>query len=159
MMILDWIKQTNEGMQLLGMNKPAGQRWMNCYDFVQNRGMAFVPPTEPFPYLMEPKNCYGNSTNLVLMNEERYIYCEGYAWCMFLPIAHAWVWDTWEQVVVDPTLQEPAPEYFGLVFDTGFLKRRLVENEVYGMIDTPWDGFALLGDPEPDWQHKSFTAA
>lgn len=147
-----------EGMKTLGMKNPDGSRYFNCQDFVVQNGLDFTPPSEPFPHLMEQKQCFMNATNLVLINEERFVYCEGLVFVV-IPIAHAWVWDRWEKTVVDPTLREPASEYLGIPFNTAYLKRRIVENGCYGLIDTYWDGWKLLCDPTTDWLAKDVTAA
>ena len=147
--IRDYLKTTNEGLRLLGLKKPEGWLYPNCYEFILKHGIDFKTP-EPFPHLMEQKQCFRNSIMLVAINEERYVYCEGMC-LVVIPIQHAWVWDRWENAVVDPTLPEPAIEYCGIPFRTPYAKRRVVQNQKYGLIDTFWDGFELMRDTTTDW--------
>jgi len=155
--IRDFLKTTNEGLQLMGMKKPEGWQYQNCYDFILQHGIDFQTP-EPFPHLMEPKQCFFNSITLVSINEERYVYCEGMC-LVIIPIQHAWVWDRWENTVVDPTLSEPAAEYCGVPFRMSYAKRRMVNNRRYALIDTFWDDFELLRDHTIDWLDSEVAAA
>ena len=145
------------GMEINGMKKPNGFQYLCCQDFVLQNGTEFSSP-EPFPNLMEPKQCFCNAATLMLINEQRYVYCEGYA-TSIIPVDHAWVLDTWTDEIVDPTWAEPGIEYFGIAFNTQYVRRRLCKNEVYGLIDTYWDNFELLRDTTTEWKYEATVNA
>lgn len=79
-----------------------------------------------------PRECYRNAGTLALAHPEL-TYVEGVA-TSFIPTAHAWCVTPAGQVV-DPTWANPGQcAYLGIPFKTEFLKRRLVDTEVWGII-------------------------
>lgn len=79
-----------------------------------------------------PRECYRNAGTLALAHPEL-TYVEGVA-TSFIPTAHAWC-VTPDGQVVDPTWANPGQcAYLGIPFKTEFLKRRLVDTEVWGII-------------------------
>lgn len=79
-----------------------------------------------------PRECYRNAGTLALAHPEL-TYVEGVA-TSFIPTAHAWC-VTPDGQVVDPTWANPGQcAYLGIPFKTSFLKRRLVDTEVWGII-------------------------
>lgn len=81
------------------------------------------------------KNCFKNAATLALMNTN-FKYFEGYAVSVLgIPVLHAWVEDESENII-DNTWKEPHKSfYLGVYFDDKTLKRELIKNEVYGLLD------------------------
>ena len=84
-----------------------------------------------------PKECYANAAHLAIWNK-KLTYCEGQVHTI-MPIEHAWCIDE-DGVVVDPTLDTDGRVgdihgYFGVPFRTDYLKRALMANKVYGLLD------------------------
>lgn len=77
------------------------------------------------------KECFRNCTMAALRNP-RFIYCEGVA-DAGIPVDHAWVLDSQTGRAYDLTW-EKGIGYFGLAFDTDWLRRRLVSSSYYGML-------------------------
>jgi hypothetical protein len=84
----------------------------------------------------EPKNCFGNATKYVLRNKGP-IYVEGFVVSNTVPwpIHHAWV-SLNETDAMDLTLESENYQYFGVPFDTDTLRKELVRNGHYGLLDT-----------------------
>lgn len=108
--IAEMTRQSNIGVGLV---------YRNAYDFVDQHGREYAPPTEEDPrYEMgEPRACYHNSATATLGNPElRYV--EGYAWTKNtegLPIHHAWNLDE-DGNVVDLTWGGEGIAYLGVEF-------------------------------------------
>lgn len=102
--------------------------------FVLRNGREFTP-TKRVGCKMKPKQCFNNATDFVLCTGGSYV--EGYVFKKkdgFLHVLHAWV--TLDGVsTMDPTLDSEEYEYIGVVFDVAVLRRELVRNKVYGLLD------------------------
>jgi hypothetical protein len=107
--------------------------------FVLRNGKAFTPGKR-IGRKGKAKNCYGNATKVVLRDPDA-TYVEGFVVNKELPIEihHAWV--TYDgKTVMDPTLDAENYEYFGVEFDTSTLRKEMIRNKVYGILD-PGLGF------------------
>ena len=82
------------------------------------------------------KQCFMNAAHAVFQNPD-WTYVEGFVTIpeMAWPIHHAWV-TTDGTDAMDPTLDTAGREYYGVAFDTTTLRRELVKNKVYGLLDT-----------------------
>jgi hypothetical protein len=92
--------------------------------------------------------CYRNATRLAMKHPEL-AYVEGYAsHDGRFPLQHAWTVD-FDGRVVDPTWEKPdTSEYFGIPFATCFLRKRMKETGIFGLLDSPdlWLTFARGDD-------------
>ena len=63
-------------------------------------------------------------------------YVEGFVAIHGVPIEHAWCVDA-NGVVVDPTIENvnQVVAYYGVPFKTEYLKRAILVNDVYGLLD------------------------
>lgn len=86
---------------------------------------------------MEQGQCFKNATELALRNP-KYIYCEGKVSIYGVAIDHAWVCDQ-KGNVIDPTLVDKGDDrvahYFGVPFTTSYLRRSIIKNGYYGLLD------------------------
>lgn len=97
-------------------------------------GAVGVPLPSGFPRAV-PKACYQNATRLAL--NEGLDYWEGYVWTPGFPlvIQHAWNTDA-AGALIDVTLQEPQEYlYWGVHFPVDILRRELLKNEYYGLLE------------------------
>lgn len=77
------------------------------------------------------QECFRNCT-LAALNNPQFIYCEGVADAV-IPVDHAWVMDSITGRAYDLTWKEGAG-YFGLAFDTDWLRRRIISSSHYGIL-------------------------
>lgn len=128
--------------------------------FVLEHGRSFTPQ----PYRLEvwgfkgvTKRCFANTYELVKQHPDKLRYVEGY--CIppqfNIPIPHAWAIDSQDRVI-DPTLVSGVRDYYGVVFDTGYV-RRINRDGRRGvaMIDNDADDFPLLTGSLVDWMPKA----
>ena len=88
-----------------------------------------------------PKLCYMNAAHLALDNTAM-TYVEGKITVHGVPIDHAWCVDS-DGIVVDPTIVPDADgtasrrvnDYFGVPFETAYLRKAMLWNKVYGLLD------------------------
>jgi hypothetical protein len=130
------------------------RQWLG---FVGPRGKTFlahgrsyrVPTVERMRELMEQydispgraKECFMNAASAVVFESSTDLrYVEGYA-ASIIPIHHAWL-VTPNGEVIDPTwagqishgvTMSPGSEYFGIAFDTDWLRAHLLRTEVWGV--------------------------
>jgi len=85
----------------------------------------------------EIKQCYMNATHLAL-DDPDLTYVEGKVFCHGIGIDHAWCVDD-EGFVHDPTIQDNddghISDYIGVPFNTAYLRKALVWNKYYGLLD------------------------
>jgi hypothetical protein len=109
----------------------------NAYnDFMLAHGRAYVIDPNTFKGERgEPQNCYGNSTMLAV-DDPDLTYVEGKVTIHGVPIDHAWCVTT-EGVVIDPTLIDKGQVgcYFGVPFLTSYVRRAVMTNKFYGLLD------------------------
>lgn len=126
--------------------------YRSLFDFVLRHGLSFTPSPRPKSIpLGAIKSCFQNAANLAMDHD--LIYCEGYA-AHLIPLSHAWCVDKHGKVI-DNTWRTLAPEYFGIPFRTEYLRRSLLKNGCYGLIDAWWKGFPLLKDKPKLWLNDS----
>lgn len=77
------------------------------------------------------RECFRTCT-LAALNNPRFIYCEGMADAV-IPVDHAWVMDSETGRAYDLTWKDGVG-YFGVAFDTTWLRRRIVSSETYGIL-------------------------
>lgn len=86
------------------------------------------------------KQCFSNAFHLVEQRPQRLVYAEGYIAFHGVPIHHAWTVGL-DGVVVDPTLRvtrdEEPPLYFGVSFKLAYVRRTILTNGVYGLLNWP----------------------
>ncbi len=83
----------------------------------------------------EPHMCFSNAFWRVLADHSL-TYVEGKIAIHGVPIDHAWCVGA-DGVVVDPTIKDVGQVlgYFGVPFLTDYVKRAVIENEMYGVLD------------------------
>jgi hypothetical protein len=102
---------------------------------------------------LKNKLCYQHATHLMLTDEERFLYCEGYAVRPSLGFAtgtHAWVLDrARDWAVVDNTWADPAEcVYLGVPLSRSYVGDTLTRKRTYGVLDNWEEGFPILkADP------------
>lgn len=129
--------------------------------FLLKHGQYFTSQELPdeYPY-DEQKMCFCNAANHAI-GDESLTYVEGYAINM-IPCMHAWCVDTGGNVIDTTWRNSEDCIYFGVPFDTKYLRRVLLERQYYGVIESPETDYALLrgnhGGPEK-WMNKRFAPA
>ena len=89
---------------------------------------------------MKEKECFSNAFYCVTkFPHDRYQYCEGWA-AGILPTEHAWVLDTEDGKIFDPTWpnDDRHNEYYGIVFPTSFVMSHIIKTGYYGLIANDW---------------------
>ena len=96
-----------------------------------------------------PKHCFQNSFMLAI--RRKLVYVEGYAVVsgVGLPILHAWCVRPGSDEVIDVTTTN-VEDYFGIPFDTEFVKRQRANSKSASLIDNWCDDFPLLTMPEEE---------
>jgi hypothetical protein len=103
------------------------------------------------------RECFKNASDLAL-NDDAYVYCEGYATGYILPVQHAWCLDR-NGAVVDTTWVERSPdsgepEYIGVAVRTDYLREQVLKAATYeGVIDLPNWRYPILTTPLRRWRH------
>jgi hypothetical protein len=124
--LMDWISATSFG----GRNPFAA--------FLLRHGRGFTSDARTFKgRRMMAQNCFRNAT-LRAHRDESLTYVEGYVWSL-IAIHHAWLIDR-DGRVIDPTLKAKwldgearrPTAYFGVRFNTPFVRRFTVQTERYG---------------------------
>lgn len=110
--------------------------------------------------------CYMNAAHAVFKHEftgKPMTYVEGFVInkkMAFIPIHHAWV-TTDGTDAMDPTLNAEEYEYFGVEIKTSELRKELVRNKVYGILDTGYGmnhEFMFKVDPGLEAEVKAVKA-
>jgi len=85
----------------------------------------------------EQGQCFMNSAHLAIANPEM-IYVEGKMACHGIGLDHAWCVDA-DGFVHDPTIRDGhdghISDYYGVPFKTDYLRKALVWNKYYGLLD------------------------
>jgi hypothetical protein len=106
--------------------------------FVLRNGKAYTPGKR-IGHKRTPKECYANAANFVLRRSTKKpaTYVEGFVISnkLPIPILHAWVSMSGDDAM-DLTLDAENYQYFGVAFDTDTLRKEVIRNGVYGLLDT-----------------------
>jgi hypothetical protein len=111
-----------------------GRKYFGEYDFLLANGVEFKKTVKVDRDLGEMGECYANAGRIALMEDE-WTYVEGLAFLPgLIPMSHAWlvndageIWDpTWEY--------EAETEYFGVAFNTEYLRKTIMETEYWGLL-------------------------
>jgi len=120
--------------------------------FVLRNGRAFKP-RDRIGRRKKASLCFMNAAHFVFANLSKGAkYVEGYAMDKKIgwPIHHAWV--TLDgKTAMDPTLNAEHYDYYGVEIDTDMLRKELLRNKVYGVLDTGYGmntEFMFKVDPE-----------
>jgi hypothetical protein len=110
--------------------------------FVLDHGMPFDKVASGPVKRGTPKACFMNACHLAF-EDDALTYVEGYA-CgvkdIALPMQHAWCVNAADEVI-DPTWPRGSGYgYYGVPFDTRFLRQQVAKRGYYGLID--------------DWEHR-----
>ncbi|MEB3884061.1 hypothetical protein [Lyngbya sp. CCY1209] len=109
-------------------------------------GIPFEKRVDPAPIPGEPKSCYKNCYEGLLLHSNWH-YCEGFATHENLPLAliHAWLVNDRGEVI-DPTwTNRGGTAYFGVVFERKFVGERVEAARQYAILDSDYKfDFPLL---------------
>jgi hypothetical protein len=123
----DWKHQSYYGLIL-----DEGRHW-SPEDLADARVMAGVP-----------KQCYKNAADRACASSGEYVYWEGWAWPKgLIPVEHAWVTDV-NGVLVETTWRVVATEYVGVTFDDLTLRKKLVGQSYYGLLNNDFSNHEFL---------------
>lgn len=140
-------------------------RYHSMHELVLKHGIWFPPVTSPPKQHMrgELRACFRNAAVQVLVNRERYVYCEGYALAM-IPVLHAWVWDREAQAAYELTWRRPGDAYCGIPFDCAYAREKWAsEHQLHPitLIDRWEEGWPLVAGADrvedvihEDWRGK-----
>ena len=125
-------------------------------DFLLQEGEPFDPlPCETYIRLGTPKECFANASRYVL-DHSSFRYAEGLILLPSLPIAihHAWVVNL-SGLAVDVTLKwEANAAYYGVIFQTLDLSRRLLKQQTYGLFDDGVGYTDLIKGTDPHFSYR-----
>jgi hypothetical protein len=108
--------------------------------FMLNHGRDY--PVGPETYAGPrgtPQSCYMNATHLAIntqLDDNALTYVEGSISVCGIPIDHAWCINA-DGIVIDPTLKpdKEVRDYFGVPFQTDYVRKAILRNKVYGLLD------------------------
>ena len=133
----------------------ASDNYVNCADFVLQNGVGFTP--SPLPKNVQRgqmKECFRNAF-ILMVGRDDLIYVEGYA-AGVIPVYHGWCIDK-KGRVVDPTWGGDGQVYFGVPFNSGFVRGATLRAKKYGLIDA-WDQhWPLFSMDRETWIHPSYA--
>jgi hypothetical protein len=117
-----------------------GSRPLNEFMLTYGRDYQIGPATFDGPR-GEVHGCYKNACHLAIENEAL-TYVEGKVATCGIAIDHAWCVDA-DGVVIDPTLEAARADetftrvtgYFGVPFRTDYLRKAIIANGHYGLLD------------------------
>jgi hypothetical protein len=114
------------------ITRPDDWKYRGVDDFVLRHGREMKPSSVYAGFASgQMKACYENASKLAMSNDV-FTYVEGYAHSV-IPVAHAWCIDD-KGRVIDPTWPDAMEcEYFGVAFTDIYLRRRMLESEVWGI--------------------------
>ena len=121
-------------------------------DFVLRNGQSW--PYRRTKHTGRPKECFRNAFLLAEQHPDQFVYAEGYAVLVLLPVHHAWCVDRETGFVVDPTWRvgHRTPFYFGVPVKRQFLRKIILATEVWtGAIDVPQLRFPIITTPRKRW--------
>jgi hypothetical protein len=109
------------------------------YDFLLAHGVGYLPGPNTFvgPRL-EQHNCFGNALHVAIDGD--FTYVEGKVFVHGCPLDHAWCIDG-DGNVIDPTTEGKGINgYFGVPLKTDYVKKAVLKNGVYGVLDWYYAG-------------------
>jgi hypothetical protein len=109
-------------------------KWFSQERFVLRHGQWFRTDVRTTSgRRMTRKQCYCNSA-LCALDHPTLRYCEGFCYDCSLNhlFEHAWLIDE-RGIVVDPTLRDTPLAYFGVPFQTEYLRETMQRTRVYGI--------------------------
>lgn len=121
--------------QLCRSNKNHHLPHLSRESLLIEHGELFAKPTRTFPLLGEMKACFENAAHIALRHCD-FIYVEGLALYpgLSLPVHHAWL-VTSDGQGYDPTWETPGEVYFGIPFETDYIREALLVLGCYGLLD------------------------
>lgn len=155
------VRQYLEGWQQLRtmrpdlQPRPNGWKYGSYEELVLDLGKPFV--RKPLPTGVEPGEqgeCFSNALNTVMRDAGRWRYVEGYATGAVIPVNHAWVLDTADGKIFDPTWPDDEDHrgYYGIVFPFQFVIETVHQQGVYGILANDWkDANRILQDGSSLW--------
>lgn len=130
-------------------------KYYGMYHWVLEHGQFFI--NQEVDRQFGPKSECFFTSQLAVINEPDLLYVEGYvqAWH---PVAHGWN-ITREGELIDRTLRVDGCEYWGVVFDTYFVREEMIQREAIISLIGNWEeDFPLIRDEElrdqalhPNW--------
>jgi hypothetical protein len=102
-------------------------------DFMLAHGVGYLPGPDTFAGpRQEQHNCFGNALHTAIDHDLTYV--EGKVFIYGCPLDHAWC--LYNGNVVDPTAEGKGINgYFGVPLKTEYVKRAVLTNGVYGVLD------------------------
>jgi hypothetical protein len=98
------------------------ERWKfkTAYGIVAHYGQQFekIGKLPEGMKLGRPRKCYHNAFTRIGGD---LLYTEGFMMVCGVPILHGWLTDIHTMEVIEVTLPEPAEEYYGVIFQTGYV--------------------------------------
>lgn len=121
--------------QLCRSNKNRHLPHLSMESLLIEHGELFAKPTRTFPLLGEMKACFENAAHIALRHCD-FIYVEGLALYpgLSLPVHHAWL-VTSDGQAYDPTWETPGEVYFGIPFETDYIREAVLVHGCYGLLD------------------------
>ena len=158
--IREYLQMISYGTKLAGAL--VDRAYSSMEHFVLDNGEYFESPEYPLParFRGEPKMCYSNSFDMLVgygmscPKAVDAIYCEGYAYTEgLIPLPHAWLLSK-DGEVLETTWDHAGDEYYGVAFDSGFVRDTLLSKGSYGVIDNVEERWPLLsGIDESVWKY------
>lgn len=143
------MRETLEEMRLGIAKKPEG--YAHSWDSLQlAHGRGWLMDAKTFSgKRMKRKQCYANAAHLALDGHGTYV--EGFVSCHGVHIQHAFIVDA-SGNVVDPTIRPHAgiKGYYGIPFTVDYLRRTILKNAVYGLLDY-WN-LDILKSTDTKWK-------
>lgn len=144
------VKTLEDMNQMISKTCKKFQVYGNFYDLVLKEGQFFSLRQKPKGVKFgKVKECFRNASNLALDRDDLF-YVEGYASIEMtggLPFEHAWCVD-YQGYVIDNTWRTIGTSYYGVIFDTDYLRKVLVTTEQYGILEYPNVKMLEEGFPE-----------
>ena len=144
--MIRFLESEAEFIQMMG-------RKCSVAGFVLKHGRAFEPRKLPKNLRLHKgriKGCFRNAA-IAALRDPSLTYVEGYA-ASIIPVLHAWCVDP-DGGLLEVTWGKPGDEYYGIPFQTRFLRRSLLEAGYYGLIDQWKNNWPLLRGkyPKREW--------
>ena len=112
----------------------------NLYtDFMLAHGVGYLPGQNTFVGpRQEQHNCFGNALHTAIDGEFGYV--EGVVFVHGVPLDHAWCIDGDGNVIDPTTTGNGIVGYYGVPLKTDYVRRAVLMNGVYGVLDWYYAG-------------------